>query len=316
MQRRKWKMPAWAELSACKGRSRGGRSDTEGAPRAFRFPGSGSLAAAAAFAAAFAMAAPATAQVSDLVTRNSLRVCADPADMPMSSRDSGGFENKIAELMSEAFELEIDYTWFPIATGWYRNTLGARICDVALNVAAGGDPIQNTNHYYRTAWIFIVREDNEDLAELTALDDPALQGKRVGVIAGTPPASHLQHHGLMPLAQPYPLMVDRRFDSPAEDMIADVALGNIDAGILWGPFAGYYVRESGLPIKMVPLVNETRGPNLAYRMTFGVRPGEINWRHRLNDFIAEYQGELHDILREYNVPLLDENNQPMASVQD
>ena len=39
----------------------------------------------------------ADAQTSDLVSKSALRVCADPANPPMSDKDGSGFENKIAQ---------------------------------------------------------------------------------------------------------------------------------------------------------------------------------------------------------------------------
>lgn len=256
---------------------------------------------------------PAAAQeVSDLVSRASLRVCADPADMPMSNREGKGFENEIAELLATSLELPLEYTWYPQATGWYRNTLGGRHCDIALNMVGGADPVQNTNHYYRSSWMLLIPEDDDSLKGIETLSDPRLKGKRLGVIAGTAPSTHLMRLGLMPTAKTYPLMVDRRYDSPSEDMIKDIVDGVIDAGILWGPSAGYYAAQLGAPLTMIPLIKEEQGPPLAYRMTFGVRPGEVNWRRQLNVFIREHQEELHAILKKYNVPLLDEKNQPIA----
>lgn len=260
-----------------------------------------------------AWAAPAAQaeEVSDLVSRASLRVCADPSDLPMSDREGRGFENRVAELLARELGLPLEYVWYPQATGWYRNTLGARRCDVAMNIVGGADPVQNTNHYYRSAWVLLYRQDDERLAGVGRLEDERLRDKRVGVIAGTPPATHLGRLGMMPRAKSYRLMIDRRHDSPVEDMIRDVAAGTIDAGILWGPPAGYYLRESGAPLVLVPLVDESRGPPLAYRMTFGIRPGEVNWRRQLNSFIRSHQEELHAILRDFGVPLLDERNRPL-----
>ena len=40
---------------------------------------------------------PAAAQVADLRSTTQFRVCADPANAPMSSRDGTGFENKLAD---------------------------------------------------------------------------------------------------------------------------------------------------------------------------------------------------------------------------
>ncbi|UOK70788.1 substrate-binding domain-containing protein [Ancylobacter polymorphus] len=254
----------------------------------------------------------ASAQVADLVDRSTLRVCADPANMPFTNEEGQGFENKIAELMAEKLGLALDYTWFPQATGFYRMTLGAKRCDVVMGYVAAGDPILNTNPYYRSAWVLITKKDGE-LASVDTLEDPRLKGKRIGVIAGTPPGDLLTRNGLMPLARPYALMVDRRFDSPAEAMIADLDEGEIDAGILWGPIGGYYAKKSAVPLSVVPLVKEKGDPSLIYRITFGIRPGELNWKHQLNGFIQKEQGAINRILLDYGVPLLDNQDRPIEA---
>ncbi|MFD1474592.1 substrate-binding domain-containing protein [Ancylobacter polymorphus] len=254
----------------------------------------------------------ASAQVADLVDRSTLRVCADPANMPFTNEDGQGFENKIAELMAEKLGLALDYTWFPQATGFYRMTLGAKRCDVVMGYVAAGDPILNTNPYYRSAWVLITKKDG-DLAGVDTLEDPRLKGRRIGVIAGTPPGDLLTRNGLMPLARPYALMVDRRFDSPAEAMIADLDEGEIDAGILWGPIGGYYAKKSAIPLSVIPLVKEKGDPSLIYRITFGIRPGELNWKHQLNGFIQKEQGAINRILLDYGVPLLDNQDRPIEA---
>ena len=254
----------------------------------------------------------ASAQVADLVDRSTLRVCADPANMPFTNEEGEGFENKIAELMAEKLGLALDYTWFPQATGFYRMTLGAKRCDVVMGYVAAGDPILNTNAYYRSAWVLITKKDS-DLAGVDTLEDPRLKGRRIGVIAGTPPGDLLTRNGLMPLARPYALMVDRRFDSPAEAMIADIDDGEIDAGILWGPIGGYYAKKSDVPLSVVPLVKEKGDPSLIYRITFGIRPGELNWKHQLNGFITQEQGAINRILLDYGVPLLDSQDRPIQA---
>lgn len=269
------------------------------------------LAGAAAFAlAAFALAPPASAQVSDLVDRSTLRVCADPANMPFTDEEGQGFENKIAELMAQKLDLPLDYTWFPQATGFYRMTLGAKRCDVVMGYVAGGDPVLNTNAYYRSAWVLITKKDG-DLADVDTLEDPRLKGRRIGVIAGSPPGDFLMRNGLMAMARPYALMVDRRYESPAETMIADIDSGVVDAGILWGPIGGYYAKKSGIPLNVTPLVKEKGDPSLVYRITFGIRPGELNWKHQLNQFITDEQGAINRILLDYGVPLLDGQDRPI-----
>ncbi|QZO02545.1 substrate-binding domain-containing protein [Chenggangzhangella methanolivorans] len=261
---------------------------------------------AAALALAAGLASPAGAQTSDLVNRATLRVCADPADMPLSNEKGEGYENKIAELLAKDLGVPLAYTWFPQATGFYRMTLGIKRCDVVLGVSQGADPYLNTNAFMRTTSIIVTKKGGE-LDGVDQLSDPKLQGKRVGVTAGTPAASHLIRNGLMARAKPYSLTVDRRYESPVEQMLKDVESGDVDAAIIWGPLGGYYVKQSSA-LSSIPLVKEKGQPPMIYRMTFGVRPGEDNWKHRLNEFISKHQADIDKILSDYGVPLVDEQD--------
>jgi quinoprotein dehydrogenase-associated probable ABC transporter substrate-binding protein len=256
------------------------------------------------------VAAAAAAQTSDLVTRSALRVCADPANLPFSNEAGTGFENKIAELLARDLGVPLHYTWFPQATGFLRNTLAAKRCDLVIGYAAGSDPVQNTNPYYRSAWVLITRQ-NDVLDGVKELGDPRLQGKRLGVVAGTPPATLLALNGLIGQAKPYALTVDRRFESPSEDMVRDIASGEIDGGILWGPIGGYFAKLVGKPLAIAPLTRHEAGVPMTFRITFGIRHGETEWKHRLNDFIAARQGEINRVLLDYGVPLMDEQDRPL-----
>ncbi len=247
------------------------------------------------------------AQTADLVDRSAVRVCADPANMPFSDEAQEGFENKVANLIGEKLGLPVTYTWFPQVVGFVRNTLRANKCDLIMGIAQGDELVQNTNHYYRSAYVFLAPRDS-DLATVESLDDQRLKGRRIGIIAGTPPATIMALNGLVAMARPYQLVVDRRFFSPAEEMIADISAGEIDAGILWGPIGGYYAGKSERPMAIVPLVHETKGPRMAYRITMGIRPNEPEWKHQLNDLIAAYQDDINAILLGYGVPLLDEQD--------
>jgi quinoprotein dehydrogenase-associated probable ABC transporter substrate-binding protein len=248
----------------------------------------------------------------DLVNHLSLRVCADPANLPFSNDKGEGFENKIAELVAAELKVPVEYVWFPQATGFVRNTLYAKQCDVVMGYAQGDDLVLNTNAYYRTAYAVVYRAGN-GLDGADALSDPRLKDRRVGVIAGTPPASIMVPLGLMPRAKPYRLMVDRRYEAPAERMVADIRSGEIDAGILWGPIAGYYATRGGEKLAVVPLMKENSGPRMAYRITFGVRPGEDDWKRELNALIARLQGRLDAVLLQYGVPLLDEQDHAITT---
>ena len=267
---------------------------------------------------ASALSGAALAQTSDsgdlsfeLVDPNVLRVCADPRNLPFSNEKGEGFENKLAELFASKLQKKLDYVFFPQATGFVRVTLGAHRCDVIMGFPQGDDLVQGTNPYYRTAYALVTKQGS-GLEDVATLEDQRLKGKHLGIVAGTPPATNMAAAGLMANAKPYPLMIDTRVDSSAEAMIRDLHDGQIDAGVLWGPMAGYYARRPGQALHVTPLVRETTGPKLVYRIGMGVRAADQNWKRQLNRLIQENQPAINRILLDYGVPLLDENDRPIV----
>jgi quinoprotein dehydrogenase-associated probable ABC transporter substrate-binding protein len=248
----------------------------------------------------------------ELVDPKVLRVCADPRNMPFSNEKGEGFENKLAEFFAAKLQKKLDYAYFPQATGFVRMTLGAHRCDVIMGFPQGDDLAQGTNPYYRTAYALVAKQGS-GLEEVTTLEDERLKGKHIGIVAGTPPGTNMAVNGLMANAKPYPLMIDTRVDSSAEAMINDLASGGIDAGILWGPIAGFYAKKATPALHVTPLVKETTGPRLVYRVGMGVRPADQNWKRLLNRLIQENQPAINKILLDYGVPLLDENDRPISA---
>ena len=263
--------------------------------------------------AALAQQASDTTDLSiELVDPKVLRVCADPRNLPFSNEKGEGFENKLAELFADKLQKKLDYMYFPQATGFVRMTLAAHRCDVIMGFPQGDDLVQGTNPYYRTAYALIAKPGS-GLETIASLSDERLKGKRLGIIAGTPPATNMAANGLMANARPYPLMIDTRIDSSAGAMIKDLAAGEIDAGVLWGPMAGYYAKQANPQLHVSPLLNETSGPQMIYRIGMGVRPADQNWKRLLNRLIKENQAEINKILLDFGVPLLDESGKPITA---
>ena len=248
----------------------------------------------------------------ELVDPKVLRVCADPRNLPFSNDKGEGFENKLAEMFAGKLQKKLDYMYFPQATGFVRVTLAAHRCDVIMGLPQGDDLVQGTNPYYRTAYALIAKPGN-GLDDVTTLEDERLKGKHIGIVAGTPPATNMAVAGLMANAKPYPLMIDTRIDSSAAAMIDDLMSGQIDAGILWGPMAGFYAKRANPPLHVTLLVKETTGPRLVYRIGMGVRSADQNWKRQLNRLIQENQPEINKILLEFGVPLLDESDKPIKA---
>ena len=259
---------------------------------------------------AAAQAAPDPSLSIELVDPKVLRVCADPHSMPFSTEKGEGFENKIAELLAEKLDKKLDYAWYPQSVGFIRNTLYAQKCDVIMGFPQGGDLAQSTNPYYRTAYALVFKR-GAGLDGIETLSDPRLKTKKIGVVAGTPPATYLAMNSLLGNVKGYQLVVDTRVDSSAEEMIKDLAAGTIDIGILWGPLAGYHAKKAGADVAVVPLIKEASGPRLAYRIAMGVRATDQDWKRQLNRLIGSVQPEINRILMSYDVPLLDDNDKPI-----
>jgi quinoprotein dehydrogenase-associated probable ABC transporter substrate-binding protein len=260
-------------------------------------------------------AAPAAAQQRPaVVSDDAFRVCGDPANLPYSNQAEEGFENRIAKLVADEVKLPLRYFWMPTGPGFVRNTLGTKLCDVIIGYASGADVVQNTNAYYKSAFVFVTKAGGP-LDGVDSLGDPRLKDKKIGLVAATPPADYMLRYGLIQKAKSYPLVVDRRYDSPSELMIADVLSGEVDAAILWGPNGGYWAKKSGAPLTVTPLLKEKDGPPMSFRITFGIRNGEIEWKRRLNELIAKKQGAIDQILLDYGVPLVDDLDRPITKAR-
>ncbi len=247
----------------------------------------------------------------ELVDPHVFRACADPRDLPFSDQAGEGFENKIADLFARKLGKTVAYTFYPDATGFVRNTLNAHRCDVVLGIAQGDDFVQPTSPYYRTAYAAAYHKGGP-LEGLDSLSDPRLKTARIGIVAGTPPATYLAMNGELAHIKSYPLVVDTRYESPTHQMMKDLDDGVIDVALLWGPIAGYYASKAKAPTTVTLLVKEPPGgPRMIYRIVMGVRHSDQNWKRALDKLIVENQKEINTILRSFGVPLLDENNRAL-----
>lgn len=255
-------------------------------------------------------AAHAHAQGNELISRTELRVCADPHNLPFSDKQGAGFENRIAELIGADLQLPVNYVWFPQIIGFVRNTLRARECDLVMGAVSGDGIMDDTNAYYHTGYMMVTRK--VDAVAAVSVGDSALVGKRIGLVAATPPTDLALRHGLMPQVRAYSLGVDTRFNNPARAMLQDLATGDIDVALVWGPIAGYAITHDHLPLRAAFIKPEPDAPRLDYRIAMGVRANEPEWRRRINQAIHRQQPRISQVLAEYGVPLLDEQDRPVA----
>ncbi|MET0069219.1 MAG: substrate-binding domain-containing protein [Candidatus Thiodiazotropha sp.] len=235
-----------------------------------------------------------------------LTVCGDPNHLPFSNKEMEGFENKIAQLIADDLDRTLRYHWWPQTIGFVRNTLRVRLCDLVMGVTSVNELLQNTNPYYRSVYTLVYRKDAG--LDIRSLDNPALKQLRLGVVAGTPPATLLTRYGLMAQVHPYQRTVDTRLFSPATRAIEDVAKGNIDLAVIWGPIAGYAATRQKVPLTVIPLPAKVDSVPLAFNVSMGIRRRETNWKHQLNLELEKLAPRIEQILLDYNIPLLDRDD--------
>ncbi len=124
-----------------------------------------------------------------------LRVCADPANLPFSNEKKEGFENKIADIIGDELGVPVEYTWFPQAIGFTRNTLLAKRCDVIIGTGQGDDLVLNTNALYRSAYA-LVYKPGSGLDGVDSIFDPQAEGQDGRRRAG---------HARRPISSPRPV---------------------------------------------------------------------------------------------------------------
>lgn len=246
-----------------------------------------------------------------------LRVCADPNNLPLSSRNLGGYENKIAELFARDLGWPLEYTWFPQRMGFVRNTLRARDpdsqrykCDLIVGVPVGFELASTTAAYYRSTYALAYLKNRgldtiqapEDLLKL----DPAVLSKlKLGVFGQTPPVDWLLKHKLFDQVVPYQRQTGDPEQYPGEIVEKDLAAGKIDVAFVWGPIAGYFARkarDSNIATAAFAVDPEIK---FDYAMAMGVRFGEKEWKARVEQFLEKNRGKIQGILAAYGVPQLD-----------
>jgi mxaJ protein len=240
-----------------------------------------------------------------------LTVCADPNNLPFSNRAGQGFENKLAELIARAQHARLAYVWWAQRRGYVRNTLGERKCDLWPGVASTVEMLATSRPYYRSTYVFVSRTGDR-LNGLT-LDDPRLRRLRIGVqLVGddggnTPPAHALARRGITANLRGYMLYGDYRRPNPPSAIVAAVAHGDIDVGLVWGPLAGYFAARSPVPLRLEPVtpwLDDSRWP-MVYDVSIGVQKSNTGLLRDVEQVLATHREEIDALLARYRVPRAD-----------
>jgi mxaJ protein len=252
--------------------------------------------------------------------RNAFRPCIDPSNLPFANEKGEGFENRIADLFAQKLGLPVQSYAFPQRMNFIRNTLRYRLpgedfrCDIVMSVPASYDQAWPTAPYYRSTYALVYRKGHgldqvQSGSDLLALPADVRGKLTIGIYDRSPAAIWLVKHGMEAQTKPFPMMSPDPDRYPGEIIDKDLAQGKIDAAIVWGPIAGYFAkRVHNVDLAVIPLQSEP-GVKFDYAIAMGVRQGDAEWRATVDKLIAENKPAITAILREYNVPLVDERGE-------
>ena len=230
-----------------------------------------------------------------------LRVCADPNNMPFSSREQTGFENRIAALVAQELGAHLIFVWQRMGRGFVREYLDKAQCDLLIGVPTNYRPVLTTSPYYRSTYVFLSRHE-EPVPSLNSL---ALHGLKIGIQVldeqYTPPGEALARRGLQNTIVGFDTIGDS-----AESIVRAVAEQKVDLAIVWGPLAGYFAKESGHDLRLTPVEPEVDPPGLpfTFAISMGVRKGNLALRDQLEQILRTRQADIRAILDDFGVPQL------------
>lgn len=262
--------------------------------------------------------------------RTVLRVCADPNSLPFSNKAQQGFENRLADLIAGELDLPVEYTWFPQRRGFSRHTLRAKDpatgdykCDLIMGVPAGFELGIATDPYYRSTYVLVYAKGRgldqvktpEDFVNL----EPSIRsGLRVGVHDATPGAGWLAKHGMFEQMMGFPVMDADPDVYPGLLVEKDLASGDLDAVVIWGPIGGYFAKQAeadGVPMEVIPLASAD-GLRFDFAIASAVRFGEGDWKNQIEEIYAARSDEIEALLDEYGVPRVAASSPPLPRQDD
>jgi mxaJ protein len=248
------------------------------------------------------LAAPAEART--------LKVCADPNNLPFSNAKEEGFENKIVRIVAADLHADVQYVWHAQRRGNVRETLNAGECDIIPGVASSLDMLATTRPYYRSTYVSVVRDGPLDT--VATFDDPRLAKLRIGVQligddgANTPPAHALTARGMVANVRGFTIYGDYESAAPQSPIVDAVAHGDLDLAFVWGPTAGFFAKREPVKLNLAP-VPQNDGPALpmVFDISMGVRRSDIALRRELDSALAKHSAEIRAVLTSFGVPMVD-----------
>jgi ABC-type amino acid transport substrate-binding protein len=146
---------------------------------------------------------------------------------------------------------------------------------------------------------------------ISSFDDPRLRDLRIGVhILGEeddslPPVHALTSRGIVQNLVGYSIFGSNLNETdPAADLISAVQTRAVDVAVAWGPLAGYFAKQSSIPLDITPIEPDSKHPDLplVFSIGMGVRHGDVALKEQLNSELARRREQIQQILGSFGIP--------------
>jgi quinoprotein dehydrogenase-associated probable ABC transporter substrate-binding protein len=236
---------------------------------------------------------------------DTLSVCADPGNMPLSDRKRQGYQNKIIEAVARKLGAEVSYFWRPyLERGLTRETFANNECDILLDMPSDSASILTTIPVYRSTYVLVYLADRH--YDFKSLDDPRLKELKIGTYQHSALRMLLARNGIKNLASLAIISsdADLRPENQPWRQVQQVIDGKLDVAGIWGPFAGWLETMKHEPITLQPVnLMEDEIP-LEFSLAIGVQSTDVVLKFALDFALLDMQEEITAILNEYGVPLV------------
>jgi quinoprotein dehydrogenase-associated probable ABC transporter substrate-binding protein len=237
-----------------------------------------------------------------------LRVAADPNNLPFTNARGEGFENALATLLAEDLGARVEYDWHAQRRGFFRRVFQEQGCDLVLGVPVGFERARVTAPYYRSSYVFVTRADR-GLA-LRSLDDPRLRALAIGVPlvgddgADPPPALALAARGIVANVQGFPVYGDYSRPNPPERVLEALEAGTLDVAIVWGPVGGAFAHARPGRFALAPVTPDpdpVSGLGFTFAIGMGVRRADSALAAELDAFLVRRRADVAKILDAHGI---------------
>ena len=222
---------------------------------------------------------------------DTLRVCADPDNLPFSKMEGPdkGLYVELAEKVAARMGSQVEYVWWLTYNQRkaLRNTIMQDGCDAYFALPADADyrvrGVNKTQSFLKLSYALVAPKGTQ----ISGLND--LKNKRVGVVYGTPT------HILLASRDGFQYSSFRQH----EEVFAALNKGEVDVALVWGPLAGYeniHTQQARWQITSVG------GEGLEGQVAVGVPKAKAELQARIDKALSELQPEIATLAAKYGFP--------------